>query len=1249
MGLGFQAVAGAKNIKFEPLPQATARITEHVQEQGLSPDQIPRQARRVEGLMRKPFNFGAYARISAQKPNTDISNITMKGKGKSSKGSKRRATRKGDLNWETITAVSALIQLEEYMKQMRPTDSTLIYYKGNPQLQRFEESLDALQVFSHYVKDRQVASTHAGRLEWERALDVLASWDMRPNSYVYEADRVFIEDFMNTFEVDAQWFQELLSAHTPLGSLDMVSRLSGHLSQALPRTNHLTISQIYKAMQDLMANSATLAVEDKEELRATWRLLIAELMAGGAIPTREKVLEALGFPNQRLQRINLELFFGTKELSVLEKKFDQFIVETQKIKGKEKIEEALGHLRAEGHEPTLERVAQRLSENFLYFQAWHDQHSGESQAEALQQWIDEYNIGSTRDLGIVEQGLAPSPMESEDIGTRRLKIEDHLRQAVAEVKRDGTGLVPDIFNVAEKLYFFDSGFRQWVDRREMAGSVNGINVAQYQWLKPHDAIIIDDQIRQKVACGQGLLAWISQRYEPVLAYSEIFKKFGIFVPTQEELDWNVRYQQGLNDMDPLNSPGIDYTNSQEPDPQFTMLVWFYETFTNDQIMGLRLKNKIIEASEEQVQKDREFVAKVRFLRDTMGAAYRSETEGKRFVSLLMKYTSVDPESIPEAVKDQLMSLHHQNEGESQTVLQKSHWTLHYMFMDFLYASLQNKGPDPFTLRDKQHRRFARVVMLLAFSRSVRADIVEAARAPKKETRSQWLERNRRSDFYYSRIYPLLEEHTLAHLVEALNNWGDPVSLEEFRQWGQQDHRADFLRYWYGFQDLQEADFEGWQHISWDEMEGKIREAAQRMNSMGIMPDVYNVSDYLYTHFPRFWRWVEEQAKIKVPALREEKVKQKLSDWLRVFKPDMNREEFFGAYGVWAPGIQWDDIGGVRYALAYIGSGRTERIQERDIDFREFEGRWAAWSWFVNLLSEEELSRLLKVERMDGGKVVPFKFLEAGLRYDWYVQNKPSLKAEWVLDLWQYTNTELKISALPPSFKKRVRIPPSTGETTIPALFLYQLTHRENQASMFGWRLAQNHHRRLLSVLSTLVYMHIKAIEMDKYVTQSFTNEIVTLEGRTLDRPSRRRLEKLIQEREKIRQSGFLGILLEHVSLEPQLTMDEVQRFIHWTGFPVEGDLNGLLESEKMRGTYGFSKASWGIVDGAMAGKRVPGGIDFNARNLAMIIKRDGHGMPLPIFKQDLAQLSNFDGLDPVIEFIRPASQVRLVTRLFLPS
>jgi len=61
-----------------------------------------------------------------------------------------------------------------------------------------------------------------------------------------------------------------------------------------------------------------------------------------------------------------------------------------------------------------------------------------------------------------------------------------------------------------------------------------------------------------------------------------------------------------------------------------------------------------------------------------------------------------------------------------------------------------------------------------------------------------------------------------------------------------------------------------------------------------------------------------------------------------------------------------------------------------------------------------------------------------------------------------------------------------------------------------------------------------------------------------------------------------------------------------------------------------------------------GGIDMNAANLRMYIKRDGRGVPLPVGQQDLAQI-HIDGLVPVILEIRPASSSFILSQSNMPN
>lgn len=60
---------------------------------------------------------------------------------------------------------------------------------------------------------------------------------------------------------------------------------------------------------------------------------------------------------------------------------------------------------------------------------------------------------------------------------------------------------------------------------------------------------------------------------------------------------------------------------------------------------------------------------------------------------------------------------------------------------------------------------------------------------------------------------------------------------------------------------------------------------------------------------------------------------------------------------------------------------------------------------------------------------------------------------------------------------------------------------------------------------------------------------------------------------------------------------------------------------------------------SVAGPTDLGGIDLNSANLAMVIKRDGRGVPLPVSQQDMAQLARIKGFVPRILEIKPASSL----------
>jgi hypothetical protein len=65
------------------------------------------------------------------------------------------------------------------------------------------------------------------------------------------------------------------------------------------------------------------------------------------------------------------------------------------------------------------------------------------------------------------------------------------------------------------------------------------------------------------------------------------------------------------------------------------------------------------------------------------------------------------------------------------------------------------------------------------------------------------------------------------------------------------------------------------------------------------------------------------------------------------------------------------------------------------------------------------------------------------------------------------------------------------------------------------------------------------------------------------------------------------------------------------------------------------------IDSAM----LKGGIDLNAANLNLQIKRDGKGVPLPLDKQDMNQLMQIQGFIPRIIEITPAAGLPIYSEL----
>jgi hypothetical protein len=61
--------------------------------------------------------------------------------------------------------------------------------------------------------------------------------------------------------------------------------------------------------------------------------------------------------------------------------------------------------------------------------------------------------------------------------------------------------------------------------------------------------------------------------------------------------------------------------------------------------------------------------------------------------------------------------------------------------------------------------------------------------------------------------------------------------------------------------------------------------------------------------------------------------------------------------------------------------------------------------------------------------------------------------------------------------------------------------------------------------------------------------------------------------------------------------------------------------------------------------QAPGGIDLNADNLNLKIRRDGKGVPLPLAQQDWAQLNEIQGFLPTIIEIKPAGAIPILSEI----
>lgn len=99
----------------------------------------------------------------------------------------------------------------------------------------------------------------------------------------------------------------------------------------------------------------------------------------------------------------------------------------------------------------------------------------------------------------------------------------------------------------------------------------------------------------------------------------------------------------------------------------------------------------------------------------------------------------------------------------------------------------------------------------------------------------------------------------------------------------------------------------------------------------------------------------------------------------------------------------------------------------------------------------------------------------------------------------------------------------------------------------------------------------------------------------------------------------------------------------WQNIPVINELRAAREAFKKAQAY--QEAIQQSVNVKLQVADPVGGIDLNAANLDLRIKRDGKGVPLPLSNQDMNQLMSIEGFVPVIINIKPMLNTPILSEL----
>jgi len=119
------------------------------------------------------------------------------------------------------------------------------------------------------------------------------------------------------------------------------------------------------------------------------------------------------------------------------------------------------------------------------------------------------------------------------------------------------------------------------------------------------------------------------------------------------------------------------------------------------------------------------------------------------------------------------------------------------------------------------------------------------------------------------------------------------------------------------------------------------------------------------------------------------------------------------------------------------------------------------------------------------------------------------------------------------------------------------------------------------------------------------------------------------ERDKLMQPGIAGAKSVNIILQK---LSDLSR-------PLLTSLGRGFIKDRPKYDFGVNQGNSSPAMNSSLDRTSPfGGIDLNAANMNFIIKRDAHGLPLPLVQQDLAQLSRISGFIPRILDIHPFSQ-----------